>query len=110
MLGMVITASERPQDAIDAYADQIYYEEDENNEGTYYSVVEYPDYDPVVFESGDFSLTPTAFKDKYQDRVIAYPNNDETHPKPSLQKYAGGKYIKTDNSPTYERAPAPKNS
>jgi hypothetical protein len=106
MLGMIITEAERPEAAIDAYSNQIYCETNEDDEVTYYSVVDYPDYDPVVFENSDFNLTPEAFKDKFKDKEIAYPSVD-LH-KPSLVKYDGGKYLKIDDSPTYELAPAPK--
>ena len=103
MLGMIITASERPVDANDAYADQIYYDETTN---TYYCVTETTQYqDPIEFVTADFSLTPAAFKTKFKDSETSYPS--ATDNKPRLTKYTGGQYIKTDDTPTYVLADAP---
>lgn len=89
-LGMIITEDKRPEEAKDAYSNQIYYDAED---GKFYCTVPTLDYEIIDFEDGDFSLTPQEFANKYQDDIEQFTG---------LSKYDDEQYfIKTDDTPTY---------
>jgi hypothetical protein len=93
ILGMIITKDKKPEDANLAYANQIYYEQDENGEGHYYCTVPSIEYLDVDLEEGDYNLTPEEFAEKYQDSPVLVED---------LEAYGGDQFIQTDDTPTYE--------
>ena len=93
ILGMIITEDEMPQNADQAYDNQIYY-----SNGSYYCTVPSVVYEDIEFTNEDFERTPESFASEYQDRATIIPD---------LKQYGGiGQtkqyyFIKTDDTPTY---------